>query len=97
MIWRRHPTKDGTCVRDYIHVTDLTQAHIPALDYLLKGGDLRASELTAKHAAWVEGFDGKYTITWENALDTSRRKPDWSSPRFWSTPGYIPPQRARKP
>ena len=34
-----YPTKDGTCVRDYIHVTDLAQAHILALDYLLAGGD----------------------------------------------------------
>ncbi len=34
-----YPTKDGTCVRDYIHVTDLAQAHILALDYLMKGGE----------------------------------------------------------
>ncbi len=34
-----YPTKDGTCVRDYIHVSDLAQAHILALDYLLKGGE----------------------------------------------------------
>lgn len=34
-----YPTKDGTCIRDYIHVTDLAQAHILALDYLLNGGD----------------------------------------------------------
>lgn len=34
-----YPTKDGTCIRDYIHVTDLAQAHILALDYLLDGGD----------------------------------------------------------
>ncbi len=33
-----YPTKDGTCVRDYIHVTDLAQAHILALDYLMAGG-----------------------------------------------------------
>ena len=33
-----YPTRDGTCVRDYIHVTDLAQAHILALDYLLRGG-----------------------------------------------------------
>lgn len=33
-----YPTKDGTCIRDYIHVTDLAQAHILALDYLLNGG-----------------------------------------------------------
>ena len=34
-----YPTKDGTCIRDYIHVTDLAQVHILALDYLLNGGD----------------------------------------------------------
>lgn len=34
-----YPTKDGTCVRDYIHVTDLAQAHILALDYLMNGGE----------------------------------------------------------
>lgn len=33
-----YPTRDGTCVRDYIHVTDLAQAHILALNYLLDGG-----------------------------------------------------------
>lgn len=33
-----YPTRDGTCVRDYIHVTDLAHAHILALDYLLAGG-----------------------------------------------------------
>ncbi len=31
-------TPDGTCVRDYIHVMDLAQAHIAAVDYLLRGG-----------------------------------------------------------
>lgn len=34
-----YPTRDGTCVRDYIHVTDLAQAHILALDYLMAGGE----------------------------------------------------------
>ncbi len=29
-----YPTKDGTCVRDYIHINDLCQAHLLALDYL---------------------------------------------------------------
>lgn len=32
-----YDTKDGTCVRDYIHVTDLAQAHILAVNYLLDG------------------------------------------------------------
>ncbi|MCX7899867.1 MAG: UDP-glucose 4-epimerase GalE, partial [Methylocystis sp.] len=33
-----YPTPDGTCLRDYIQVTDLAQAHLDALDYLRKGG-----------------------------------------------------------
>src|SRR5262245_9329122 len=33
-----YPTPDGTCVRDYIHVTDLTRAHLDALAYLRGGG-----------------------------------------------------------
>ena len=33
-----YPTKDGTCVRDYIQVTDLADAHILALKYLMNGG-----------------------------------------------------------
>jgi UDP-glucose 4-epimerase len=34
-----YPTADGTCVRDYIHVSDLVQAHLDALRYLRAGGD----------------------------------------------------------
>lgn len=34
-----YETKDGTCVRDYIHVNDLAQAHILAMEYLRKGND----------------------------------------------------------
>jgi UDP-glucose 4-epimerase len=33
-----YPTPDGTCIRDYIHVIDLADAHIKALDYLHDGG-----------------------------------------------------------
>lgn len=34
-----YETRDGTCVRDYIHVTDLAQAHILAMEYLQNGGE----------------------------------------------------------
>jgi UDP-arabinose 4-epimerase len=33
-----YPTRDQTCMRDYIHVTDLADAHVLALEYLLEGG-----------------------------------------------------------
>jgi UDP-glucose-4-epimerase GalE len=33
-----YPTPDGTCIRDYIHVVDLADAHAKALDYLSTGG-----------------------------------------------------------
>jgi UDP-glucose 4-epimerase len=34
-----YPTPDGTCIRDYIHVSDLTRAHLLALETLMSGGD----------------------------------------------------------
>ena len=40
-----YPTRDGTCIRDYIHVTDLAQAHVLGLEYLLKGRDSAAFNL----------------------------------------------------
>lgn len=33
-----YPTPDGTCIRDYIHVVDLAEAHVAALDLLARGG-----------------------------------------------------------
>jgi UDP-glucose-4-epimerase GalE len=33
-----YATKDGTCVRDYVHVSDLARAHVMAMDYLAGGG-----------------------------------------------------------
>ncbi len=34
-----YDTKDGTCIRDYVHVSDLSDAHISAVNYLLNGGE----------------------------------------------------------
>jgi UDP-glucose 4-epimerase len=36
-----YPTTDGTCIRDYVHVTDLADAHLLALDHLLRNGGSR--------------------------------------------------------
>ena len=40
-----YPTPDGTCIRDYVHVTDLAQAHLLALKALMDGSDSRTYNL----------------------------------------------------
>jgi UDP-glucose-4-epimerase GalE len=40
-----YPTPDGTCIRDYIHVNDLAEAHVLSLKYLLDGGETTAFNL----------------------------------------------------
>ena len=40
-----YPTSDGTAVRDYIHVTDLADAHVRALEHLADGGESQALNL----------------------------------------------------
>jgi UDP-glucose-4-epimerase GalE len=48
-----YPTPDGTCLRDYIHVEDLAQAHINALDYLATGGKSMACNVGTGQASSV--------------------------------------------
>lgn len=50
-------TLDGTCVRDYIHVCDLADAHVLALEYLLKGGESNVFNLGNG-----EGFTNKEVL-----------------------------------
>ena len=50
-----YPTPDGTCVRDYVHVCDLAEAHIQAIDYLEGGGASTAFNLgTGKGSSVLE-------------------------------------------
>jgi UDP-glucose-4-epimerase GalE len=42
-----YPTRDGTCIRDYIHVNDLAEAHILALERLMSGGESDAYNVGA--------------------------------------------------
>ncbi|MFN0038626.1 MAG: UDP-glucose 4-epimerase GalE [Burkholderiales bacterium] len=48
-----YPTRDGTCIRDYIHVEDLCEAHILALRHLLRGGEPRTFNV---------GYGGGFTV-----------------------------------
>ncbi|RME61161.1 UDP-glucose 4-epimerase GalE, partial [Candidatus Parcubacteria bacterium] len=57
-----YPTRDGTCVRDYIHVMDISRAHIRALEYLSKGGESGVFNL---------GYGSGYSV--KEIVDTVRR------------------------
>lgn len=50
---RDYDTPDGTCIRDYIHVSDLAAAHSKALGYLRKGGDSQVLNCGYGHGASV--------------------------------------------
>ena len=53
-----YDTKDGTCVRDYINVEDLAQAHVLALEYLKNGGKTNFFNLGTQEGNTVkEVFD----------------------------------------
>jgi UDP-glucose-4-epimerase GalE len=61
-----YPTPDGTCIRDYIHVDDLAEAHLLALEKLAKGKDGMALKLnlgTGRGASVKEVIDHCRTIT----------------------------------
>ncbi len=49
-----YPTPDGTCVRDYVHVSDIAEAHLLALAYLANGGDSVALNLGTGHGYSVK-------------------------------------------
>lgn len=49
-----YPTPDGTCIRDYIHVLDLADAHICALNYLRAGGESNIFNLGTGHGFSVK-------------------------------------------
>jgi UDP-glucose 4-epimerase len=59
-----YETKDGTCVRDYINVEDLAQAHLLALEYLKRGGETNYFNLGTNTGNTVkEVFEACETVT----------------------------------
>ena len=70
-----YPTPDGTCIRDYIHVSDLADAHVAALEYLAQGGQSQAMNLGTG-----QGTSNLQIIT-EVERVTGRRVPVEIAPR----------------
>lgn len=58
-----YATEDGTCIRDYIHVTDLADAHVRALGHLAAGGDSRVYNLGSE-----KGFSVRQVIEQAKAV-----------------------------
>ena len=59
-----YETRDGTCIRDYVHVTDLATAHVMALDYISKKGEsLKLNLGTANGTTVKEIIDAARKIT----------------------------------
>ncbi len=93
-----YDTPDGTCIRDYIHVTDLASAHVAAMDYLLGGGGSAALNCGYGHGFSVrEMLDRVEAATGEplNAQSGPRRAGDAmelvsDSRRIRETLGWTP-------
>ena len=64
------PTPDGTAIRDYIHVSDLSSAHVQALDYLRRGGQSERVNLgTGQGYSVMEVIEAARRVTGRN-IDT---------------------------
>ncbi|MCC6000485.1 MAG: UDP-glucose 4-epimerase GalE [Pararhodobacter sp.] len=70
-----YPTHDGTCIRDYVHVTDLAAAHVLGLEWLLAGRDSRVFNLGTG-----SGFSVQEVINHARAA-TGRKVPHRFGPR----------------
>ncbi len=83
-----YATPDGTCIRDYIHVSDLAEAHLAALDHLASGGASGAFNLgTGRGHSVREVIDSVARVTGQVASPSrwapgGRGIPACSSPRW---------------
>ena len=86
-----YPTPDGTCVRDYIHVTDLAEAHVLGLEYLSKG------ESTAMNLGTGKGDSVREVVAAVERI-TGHKVPTRIGPRRPGDPAELvaDPSRAEK-
>lgn len=83
-----YPTPDGTAIRDYIHVEDLAEAHVRALDHLTRGGSSTTLNLgTGRGASVAEVIAAAARATGRRIRvdDAPRRAGD--PPSVWADPG----------
>lgn len=78
-----YPTTDGTCIRDYVHVNDLAQAHLLALDALLEGAGSAVYNLGSSQGYSVREVIGKAEAV------TGRNIPVKEAPRRAGDPAVL--------
>ena len=76
-----YPTPDGTAIRDYIHVTDLADAHVLALRYLMEGG-----ESVALNLGTGRGFSVREVVAAVERSSGGRKTPIRDAPRRTGDP-----------
>jgi UDP-glucose 4-epimerase len=86
-----YPTPDGTCVRDYIHVNDLAEAHVLGMEYLEKGNSAALNLGTGR------GHSVREVISTIERV-TGRKAPTRMAPRRPGDPAELvaDPSRAEK-
>lgn len=87
-----YDTADGTCIRDYVHVEDLIEAHLLALEYLKNGGSSDIFNLGSSH-----GFSVKEMIEAARTV-TGKDIPTQSGPRRAGDPAVLiaSPEKAKR-
>jgi UDP-glucose 4-epimerase len=81
------PTRDGTCIRDYLHVVDLAKAHVSALDYLAAGkGSLTANLGTGKGASVLEVLRAFEATTGRTVPFEMTARRDGDASAVWADP-----------
>ncbi|HEV2349083.1 MAG TPA: UDP-glucose 4-epimerase GalE [Terriglobia bacterium] len=76
-----YPTPDGTAIRDYIHVTDLAEAHVLALRYLMGGGESAVLNLGTGR-----GYSVREVIAAVERCSSGRKVPFRDAPRRQGDP-----------
>jgi UDP-glucose-4-epimerase GalE len=83
-----YPTDDGTCIRDYIHVTDLALAHVAALRYLSAGHPAEIFNLGTGHGYSVlQVIDQVKMTTGEDIRVSIKERRSGDPPRLVANPG----------
>jgi UDP-glucose 4-epimerase len=95
---RDYPTPDGTCIRDYVHVADLVEAHALALEHLMQGGGSEVFNLGNGQGFSVqEVIDAAAVVTGRTIATVDADRQAGDPPRLVAESGKVRKQLGWKP